>query len=258
MFETMAAETYDLHVGRYGAALARAHVRRLGVSRPDDVLEVGCGPGALTVALAATLGEKHVCAVDPSETFVEACRERVPGADIRVGTAEHLPDFGRTFAAATSQLALGFMTDADAGVQSMCGAVRPRGLVASVAWDYRSGMRMLRTFWDAALELDRRAPDEGRTMAHCTPAGLRALWRRAGLDNVHTAEIVVEAHYADFDDFWAPFPLGVGPSGAYCASLEPDHREALRTLCFERLGAPNGPFVLDARAWYVSGVIRAR
>jgi SAM-dependent methyltransferase len=253
-----AAETYDLHVGRYTPALARAHVPLLEVRKGREVLEVGCGPGALTEVLAKTVGATHVCAVEPSEPFAEACRRRVPDADVRIATAEALPDFGRAFAAATSQLVLNFMSDADAGVGSMRRAVRDGGIVASVVWDYRSGMRMLRAFWDAALELDRDAPDEGRTMPHCTPAGLRALWRRAGLDHVQTGELVVEARYADFEDFWAPFPTGIAPSGAYCASLEPEHREALRALVHRHLGSPQGPFRLEARAWYVRGTVRRR
>ena len=252
------AETYDRHVGRYTSSLARSHVRLLDVHKRDDVLEVGCGTGALTEALAHAVGGTHVCAIDPSTPFVEACRGRVPDADVRVAAAEDLPEFDREFAAATSQLVLNFMSNADAGVASMRRAVKAGGVVASVVWDYRAGMRMLRVFWDAALELDRSAPDEGRTMAHCTPAGLRALWLRAGLDRVQTSDLVVEARYEDFEDFWAPFPTGIAPSGAYCASLDDEHREALRTLVFRRLGAPDGAFVLDARAWYVHGTVRGR
>src|SRR5262245_20577209 len=165
------AETYDRHVGRYTPSLARAHIRLLDLHRRNDVLEVGCGPGALTEELARAVGGEHVCAVDPSESFVEECRRRVPDADVRLAGAESLPDFGRQFAAATSQLVVNFMSDADAGVAAMRGAVKAGGVVASVVWDYRTGMRMLRAFWDAALELDRDAPDEGRTMAHCSPSG---------------------------------------------------------------------------------------
>ena len=254
-FEAVAAETYDRHVGRYGPSLARAHARLLDLRKRNDVLEVGCGTGALTAALADRVGSRHVCAVDPSKQFVEACRARVPGADVRVGTAEELPHFGREFAAATSQLVLNFMSDADAGVRAMCHAVRPGGVVASVVWDYRAGMRMLRAFWDAALELDRHAPDEGRTMPHSTPAGLRALWARVGLGRVQTGELVVDARYEDFDDLWAPFPTGLAPSGAYCASLDEDDLRSLRALYFRRLGSPEGPFRLEARAWYVRGVV---
>jgi len=253
-----APETYDRHVGRYTPALARSHVRVLDLGRRSHVLEVGCGPGALTEALAGSVGGGRVSAVEPSEAFAEACRARVPDADVRVGTAEDLPDFGREFDAATSQLVLNFMSDGDAGVASMTGAVGDGGMVASVVWDYRSGMRMLRAFWDGALELDRGAPDEARTSAHCTPAGLRALWLRAGLDRVETGELVVQARYADFEDFWEPFTTGVAPSGAYCAGLDPEQRDALRELVFRHLGSPGGPFALDARAWYVRGIVRRR
>jgi SAM-dependent methyltransferase len=254
-FDSVAAETYERYVGRYGPTLSRAHVRILELRRRDDVLEVGCGPGALTEALAREVGADHVFAVEPSEGFAGACRERVPGADVRVGTAEQLPDFQRAFAGATSQLVLNFMSDADAGVRNMAGAVRAGRVVASVVWDYKVGMRMLRAFWDAALELDRSAPDEGRTMAHCTPAGLRALWLRAGLEDVRTGGLEVEASYDDYADFWEPFPTGVGAAGAYCAALDADHREALRSLCFRRLGSPEGPFTLKARAWFVRGTV---
>jgi hypothetical protein len=116
-------------------------------------------------------------------------------------------------------------------------------------------MTMLRAFWDAALELDPEAPDEGRTMAHCSPEGLAALWAGAGLRDVETSALVVEAAYDDFDDYWAPFPTGLAPSGAYCASLDEKQRIALREGCRRRLGNPQGPFTLTARAWFVRGSV---
>jgi hypothetical protein len=116
-------------------------------------------------------------------------------------------------------------------------------------------MTMLRAFWDAALELDPGAPDEAATMRNVTPGELRALWESTGLRDVETGELVVTAQYADFDDYWAPFPTGLAPSGAYCASLDEDDREALRAACFRRLGSPSGPFRLEARAWFVRGEV---
>ena len=49
------------------------------------VLDVGCGPGGLTHELVARAGAEHVAAIDPAPQFAEACRERHPGADVRVG-----------------------------------------------------------------------------------------------------------------------------------------------------------------------------
>ncbi|OFW71475.1 MAG: hypothetical protein A2Y55_10900 [Actinobacteria bacterium RBG_16_68_12] len=246
-------EAYDRHVGRYGAALSRAHIAAADVRAGGRVLDVGCGPGALTQALAETVGPERVAAVDPSASFVEVCRHRVPGADVRVGTAEQLPNFGTTFDVVMSQLVVNFMTDAVAGVQAMRATTRPRGLVTSCVWDYADAMTMLRVFWDAALQLDPDAPDEGKTMRYCSKDALSALWEQSGLYSVETGELVVEASYDSFDDYWAPFPSGLGPSGAYCASLDHDRQDALRLECFRRLGEPSEPFTLRARAWFVRG-----
>jgi SAM-dependent methyltransferase len=247
------AEAYDRFVGRYGAMLAQAHALAAGVEPGDVVLDVGCGPGALTAALASITGAERVTALDPSAEFVEACRARVPGADVHVGTAERMPDLGRSFDAVMSQLVVNFMTDAPAGVAAMRDAARTGGTVTSCVWDYAHGMTMLRAFWDAALELDPGAPDEGRTMRYCSPAELGSLWEGVGLEAVETGELVVEAGYDDFDDLWAPYLAGVGPAGAYVAALAPDAQGALREAYRRRLGSPRGAFTLSARAWFVRG-----
>ena len=83
---------------------------------------------------------------------------------------------------------------------------------------------------------------------------LHGLWEGAGLIEVTTGELVVTANYADFDDYWLPFPHGPGPSGAYAASLDEEQRAALGAVLFRRLGSPVGPFTLSARAWFVRGL----
>lgn len=253
MTSWFAPEAYDRHVGRYGAELAAALMRVACVVSGQRVLDVGCGPAALTRALAEVVGAENVVAIDPSEPFVEACRARVPGADVRQGAAEDLPFRDDAFDAALSQLVVNFMADAEKGVGEMRRVTRPSGVVASCVWDYAGEMTMLRAFWDAALELDPGAPDEGATMRYCRPDELRELWERCGLAGVEVGELVVGADYEDFDDYWAPLVSGVGPSGSYGASLDPERQAALREACFRRLGSPQGPFRLTARAWYAVG-----
>jgi ubiquinone/menaquinone biosynthesis C-methylase UbiE len=240
-------------VGRYGPALSAAHADAAGLRPGDRALDVGCGPGALVIELAGRLGAERVAAVEPWEPFMELAREAVPGADVRAAPAERLPFPDGAFDVVMSQLVVNFMSDPEAGVAEMRRVARRT--VTSCTWDYAGGMTMLRTFWDAALELDPGAPDEGRTMRFCTPAELAALWERAGLRAVETAEIAVEAGYGGFDDYWEPFTAGLAPSGAYCAGLADDARAALREACFRRLGAPAGSFTLAARAWLVRGTV---
>jgi SAM-dependent methyltransferase len=244
-------ELYSRHVGRYTDALAEALLDRAGLRNGDRALDVGCGPGAVLAALAARLGAARVTGVDPSTPFVATARARVRGADVRVGAAEALPFDDASFDVVTSQLVLNFLEDAHAGVAEMCRVAR-RSVVACV-WDYAGEMEMLRAFWDAALELDPEAPDEGRVMRWCSPGELLALWKSAGLGGVDVDALVVGARYDGFDDYWTPFTAGLAPSGAYCASLDDDRREALRAACYRRLGSPAGPFELSARAWVVTG-----
>ena len=244
-------DAYGLGVGRYSTALAAALCDAAGVRDGDSALDVGCGPGGLLAELARRLGPERVAGAEPSAPFLEAARARVPGADLRQASAEELPFVDGSFDVVLSQLVVNFMSDAERGV----GELRrvSRRTVASCVWDYAQGMTMLRAFWDAALELDPDAPDEARTMRNCSPAELRALWEGAGLRDVATGELVVSAGYDDFADYWSPFPTGLAPSGAYCSSLDDERREALREACFRRLGSPEGPFRLDAKAWFVTG-----
>jgi SAM-dependent methyltransferase len=244
---------YSRFVGRYTDALAEALVDKAGVRRDDHALDVGCGPGAALEVLARRLGAERVAGIDTSKPFVEMARKRVPDANVQLGAAEALPFGDRSFDVVVSQLVVNFMSDARAGVSEMRRTARRT--VASCVWDYAGEMKMLRAFWDAASALDPEAPDEGRVMQWCTPQEMEELWGGAGLRDVEVGELVVQAGYEDFTDLWTPFLAGIGPAGAYCASLEPAGQDALRQEMFRRLGSPDGPFDLTARAWVAVGQV---
>ncbi len=251
-----ATDMYGRFIGRYAPSLAAALIGVVGLERDDRVLDVGCGPGGLATTLAEVVGQENVAAVDPSQPFVSVCRARLPAADVRVAAAEELPFEDDLFDAAFAQLVVNFMTDPVRGVGEMKRVVRPGGKVAACTWDYRGGMTMLRAYWDSAHEV---APeesaefDEGKNMRYATPGELAGLWEAVGLEDVEHGELSVTVEYENFDDLWAPFPTGIGPAGAFCASLEPERQRALRAALARRLGDPEGPFELSARAWYAVG-----
>jgi SAM-dependent methyltransferase len=251
-----AAEVYDRFVGRYSPQLARAMCEVAGVRPGQRALDVGCGSGALLAALAEVVGGENVTGIDPSEPFVEAARAQVPGARVLVGSAEALPFEDGEFDATLSQLVINFLVDPDQGLREMSRVTRPGGTVAGCVWDYSGGMTMLRTFWEAASALD---PDgagrlvEAHTMRFATPEELGGLWERAALADVRVTPIEVAASYDDFEDLWQPFTAGIGPAGAYAASLGADAQGSLRDEFARRLGSPTGPFELSARAWCAVG-----
>ncbi len=133
------AAIYDRHVGRYSPQLSAALIEAAGIDRRDRVLDVGCGPGGLTRALAELVGPESVAAVDPSEPFVDACRERVPGADVRLAAAEKLPFPDDRFDAVLSQLVVNFLSDPQAGLREMSRVARPNGVVVGCVWTTRRG-----------------------------------------------------------------------------------------------------------------------
>lgn len=252
------AEAYNALVGRYGPSLAVALAGFAEVPEGGRALDVGCGTGALTAALAERLGAEALAAVDPSEPFAAACRERVPGADVRIAAADALPFGDGAFDVALAQLVFNFLPDAAAGVREMARVVRPGGIVGGCVWDYSGGMVLLRAFWDAALELDPEraaAADEGATMRLAHDGELAELLRSAGLRDVRAGSLLAEARYASFEDLWVPFTRGAGPAGAYCAALGRDAQAALGAALRGRLGVGDAPFTLTARAWAAVGVV---
>jgi hypothetical protein len=62
----------------------------------------------------------------------------------------------------------------------------------------------------------------------------------------------VRVVHTTFDDWWEPFTLGVGPAGAFAASLDAEELDELRDRCRSKL--PVAPFELTARTWAARGL----
>ena len=214
------------------------------------MLDVGCGPGALTAELVGRVGAAAVAAVDPSESFAVAAQARNPGADVRHATAEDLPFPDQSFDAALAQLVVSFMADPVAGVMEMRRVTTPGGVVAASVWDLAEGPSPLSPLWDAVRSLDPGHKGESER-----PGGrqgdLATLFDAAGLLDVEEVAQTVQVEHPTFEEWWEPFTLGVGPAGEHVAGLDAESREQLRERCRSML--PEPPFVLSARAWTARG-----
>jgi SAM-dependent methyltransferase len=246
----VSADAYLRFMGRYSEPMASQFADLAGVSPGQRVLDVGCGPGALTAELVRRLGPGEVSAVEPSVPFAAAARQRLPEVAIRQAAAEQLPFADGTFDVALAQLVVHFMADPVAGLREMGRVTRPGGVVAACVWDHAGGRGPLSAFWRAVLELDPRADDESG-LAGVREGHLAQLFAEAGLGGIQPGSVTVLIRYANFEEWWDPFTLGVGPAGSYVTSLPPDRRELLREHCREQLGA--GPVEISATAWAVTG-----
>jgi SAM-dependent methyltransferase len=242
------ADAYWRFMGRFSEPLATIFSDTLGAAPGQRALDVGCGPGALTARLAERLGAGSVCAVDPSATFVAATSARLPGVDVRQGTAEALPHDDDAFDVVAAQLVVHFMNAPVVGLQEMGRVARPSGTIGACVWDHAGGTGPLAVFWDAVRDTDPGHPGEADLPG--TRAGhLGELATAAGLRVVDEPTLTVDVAFATFEDWWESFTLGVGPAGAHVAGLDEPARRALRTACHDRL--PEEPFTITATAWCV-------
>ncbi len=249
---TVGADAYDRFMGRYSVPLAPQFADFAAVAAGQRVLDVGCGPGALTAELVSRLGPAAVSAVDPSEPFVAAARERHPGVSVQRAAAEQLPFADQAFDAALAQLVVHFMADPVAGLREMARVTRELGVVAACGWDHAGGRGPLSLFWEAARELDPDVHDESQR-AGSREGHLAELFQAAGLRQIEEGALSVSVEHPSFEEWWEPFTLGVGPAGGYAAGLDAERQAQLRDLCREKL--PAAGFVLTVRAWVARGLV---
>jgi SAM-dependent methyltransferase len=244
------ADAYDRFMGRYSMPLAPGFADFAQIAAGQRALDVGCGPGALTTELVRRLGGGAVTAVDPSEPFVAAARERHPGVTVEHASAEELPFEDQAFDAALAQLVVHFMAQPVDGLREMARVTRDGGVVAACVWDFAGGQGPLGVFWRAARELDPDVHDESDRPGGRKGA-LAELFREAGLREIEEDVLLVEVEHPTFEDWWEPFTLGVGPAGSYVAGLDADRQAQLRERCRELLSP--APFVMSAPAWAARG-----
>lgn len=240
------ADSYAQFMGRFSEPLAPKFADFADIRTGQRALDVGCGPGALTAELVSRLGAGTVRAIDQSASFVTALKARLPGVDVRLGNAEGIPFADDEFDVALAQLVVHFMPDPVAGLAEMARVTRPGGVVAACVWDYAGGTDPLAAFWRAVHDLDPAAPDESG-LPGARAGHLAELGTAAGLSRIQSSSLTVTVRYQTFAEWWEPFTLGVGPSGAYVAGLDTGGRAALRARCEELL--PTAPFSIDGSAW---------
>ncbi|MCU1495305.1 MAG: type 11 methyltransferase [Acidimicrobiaceae bacterium] len=185
-------------------SVLRSHRRRdaensagylLSHLRPETaLLDVGCGPGTITIDLAARLPDGRVVGVDSSAEVVELAREaaagdvRAPSARLEFQVADlyELPFPDDTFDVVHAHQVLQHLPDPVAALVEMRRVCKPGGIVAARDSDYAA-----MTWYPQMAELYRWL-------------GLyRATARRNGAEPDAGRHLLAWAHAAGFEDVTA-------------------------------------------------------
>jgi ubiquinone/menaquinone biosynthesis C-methylase UbiE len=261
-FATSRAEDYERLMGRWSRVLARPFLEFSGVADDETVLDVGCGTGSLTVAIADTANVRAVTGVDLTESYIEFARSRTQDSRTRyeTGDACALPFADGSFDRTLSLLVLNFIPDPPRAAAEMMRVTRPGGVVATTVWDVRGGLPSFRMFWDTACVADPNAKEaRSRYCAHpmTRPGELASCWYALGLEAIEQSEITVRFEFERFADYWEPMLGKTGPVGAYLDGISEALRMELerRVRAAYELGQPDGPRSFTATAWACRGTV---
>jgi SAM-dependent methyltransferase len=130
---------------------------RLRLKGGERVLEVGCGTGALTVPVAAAIGERgRLVAVDISEPMLGAARRRVgerglSNVTLLRGDAQVFAFEPAVFDLAISRMGVMFFADPAAAFRNIGTALRPGGRLVFACWAPLAENRHWLISYDIAL-----------------------------------------------------------------------------------------------------------
>ncbi len=250
---------YQHFMGRWSEHLAPRFLAFAGTAPGDHILDVGCGTGILTKALADA--GATATGIDASEPYLDSARHHRSHPDI---TYEHGDIVKMRFAdgafdASVSTLVLDTVPEVEQVVSEMKRVVRPGGIVASGVHDMWCNPT-LSLIWDTGAVLDRGVSelrDAIKAHALVMANGQARLWRKMGLHDVTEAPIVVDCEFPGFEDYWAGRTSGQGRLSARLKNLADDLRgEIERHVSAGYLaGLPDGPRTIPMVIRAVRGIV---
>ncbi|MDP9225152.1 MAG: class I SAM-dependent methyltransferase [Actinomycetota bacterium] len=239
-------DVYEHFMGRWSARLADPFLEFAGIKPGSTVLDVGCGTGTMTLALAKR-GAKTV-GLDASEPYLDGARRlrSHPDIEYELGDACNLRHASASFDACVSTLVIDVIPKPDLVATEMRRVTRPGGVVACATFDFWGGNSALDLVLDTGAVLDKgiralRAQIKARPIVWAN--GQANLWRQIGLVDVVEVPIVLSFDYSGFEDYWSSWSTGPTRIAQRLIALSSDLRSEIEhhVEAGYLAGLPDGP-----------------
>lgn len=132
-----AAEIYEeLYVPGLFAEWAPRVIDAAGIRSGQQVVDVACGTGVLTRAVAEKVGPEGLAiGVDINEGMLNVAETNTPEIEWRQAAAESLPLDDNCFDSVVCQFGLMYFEDQQSALKEMMRVLRPGGNLSVVVWD---------------------------------------------------------------------------------------------------------------------------
>ncbi|NAZ87149.1 class I SAM-dependent methyltransferase [Kineococcus indalonis] len=263
------ADAWDGAEGRYWAAHHRrfdavladhqpAFAAACGLGPDDDVLDIGCGTGATTLAAARTAERGTALGVDLSSPMLQVARslarqQGVGNARFERADAQVHPFAPAGFDAAISRTGAMFFGDPDQAFANIRRALRPGGRLTLLTWQPSERNPWFAAFTGALLgTVPAPPPGSPGPFSMSEPERVSRLLARAGFCDVEVTGLARPATYGATVEDAHDFLLGL--LGWMLQQRRPAERpraaQALRETLAEHAGARGVQF--DSATWIVS------
>ena len=209
--------------------------------RGDRVLELACGPGAVTLAVAGIVDPGEVIASDVAIEMADIAVARAHSHGLynvhgRRIDMEEIEEPDSSFDLVYCRDGLMFAVEPDRAVREIARVTKRGGRVAIGVWAERERNLWLGLVFDVLSEqLGHPVPPPGvpGPFALGEAGRLEELFVDAGFADVHVAEVSVPLRAPSFDGWWRMTTSLAGPLALIISGLDADTSDKLRTRARE-------------------------
>jgi ubiquinone/menaquinone biosynthesis C-methylase UbiE len=262
LFDEM-AEDYDESGVAFFRPIARGLVDLLAPAPGERLVDVGCGRGAVTFAVAGSVGETgRVTAVDIAPAMVELTRRQAEDlglAQVRTAVVS-ADDLGLPEASAdivASSLVLFFAPDPFATLRSWIRLLVPGGRIGIATFGdpdpvWKSIDDLFRPYLPEDL-LDPRT--SGVSGPFATDEGVEELFAACGASEVRTVRRPITVHFGDATQ-WRRFSMSTGQRAFWSFVPEEDRGQVFARIAelLEGTRGPAGDLTLVQDVRYTVGI----
>jgi SAM-dependent methyltransferase len=254
-FWTVRADRFDRGVASYQPKLLAA----AAVEPADNVIDIGCGSGTTTRAVARAASRGTALGVDLSSRMLRLARERAEAEQVTNVTFEQgdaqihaFPD--SHFDVAVSRNGAMFFGDPTAAFKNIARAVKPGGRLVLLAWRPLADNEWLSTFRTilaAGRTLPAPPPTAPSPFSLSDPGRVRSLLTTAGFAEVNLTGLN-EPHYfgEDADD---AYDFVQEHFGGMVNDLDPETKAAVLAALRANLAEHQTPegVLYESAAWLI-------